>query len=238
MPVQRTVNELVNEALLRWVEVTGVDFNSNKYSRFKEYTEELNESRTMDMTGLTSFMLLRGLVDELAKNVKFSAYELITNPSTVKKVLGPLASLWKLLEDPQVTEIIDTFQGKIRTAAKQYGVDVKGLEALETLLEDKHDLAYVRRDSLRSIEKLDAFQFTQGDSDQKPLKFNPTVYEFWNVNSLVAAMRGQKIAGITLVLIRDPEEVMASYFVFAVKNGGTITILTDRETGPHPAQPG
>lgn len=49
-------------------------------------------------------------------------------------------------------------------------------------------------------------------------------------------MRAQKVSGISLCLIRDPEEALHSYFIFAIRNGTTMTILTDREKIAHPAQ--
>jgi len=67
-----TLNELVNEALLHWVEMTGVVLGKSSYSissrRFNEYelskvTQDLNESRTLDETGLTTWMMLRALTE-------------------------------------------------------------------------------------------------------------------------------------------------------------------------------
>jgi hypothetical protein len=54
------------------------------------------------------------------------------------------------------------------------------------------------------------------------------VFEFWNINSILRAMQAQDFPGISMCLIRDPM-VFESYFVFAVRNGDTLTILTDRE---------
>jgi hypothetical protein len=107
-------------------------------------------------------------------------------------------------------------------------------EKLAKFLEDKYSVAQIRLSALRSMNELEACQFMQGDASSDALKVNHWVYEFWNINSLIAAMGGQKFDGVSLCLIRDPEEVMASYFVFAVRNGENITILTDREEGPHP----
>lgn len=238
-----TINDLVNEAIQGWARLIGLDENGeitgdNPWQAYHlhEHTEGLNESRRLDPTGLTTFMMLRGLVERYLKDVTFDAYSLILDPKSIGARLKPMKELKDILEAPQVVALIEGFQEQVRGAALQYGVrSSETLEGLDNLLKDRFDLAYIRRDALLSMYRLEAHQFTQGVKDPNPLKFNPQVFEFWNVNSLLAAMRGQKMAGITMCLIRDPEEALNSYFVFAIRNGGTMTILTDREKTPHPA---
>jgi hypothetical protein len=230
------INDLVNEGLRRWIKLTGVKMDGRSWSELKGHTQEMSDSRKLDPTGLTTFMMLRGLTENYFRKIQFSAYDFLIDPHSVAHALEPMKELRDLLEDAQVVSVIRDFQSQLEDAAVHYGVQLgKPMDDLKKLLEDRYDLAYVRRDALRSIERLEAHQFIQGDPDQGQVKYNPDVYEFWNVNSLVGAMRAQSVPGITLCLIRDPEDAFRSYFVFAIRNGGTITILTDRQTGPHPA---
>jgi len=226
------VNDLVNDALLRWAGLHAGEKNSWE---FNEQRRDLNASRDLDPTGLTAFMMVRGLLEEWLKDRTFTGLDIVTDFADVSEKLAPARALRELLEDPQIAAISDAFVDKLRDAAKHYALSEGRALAFEDLLADKYDLAYVRRDALRSMERLAAHQFVQGEPDAAPLKFNPEIFEFWNVNSLLRAMIGQKESGITLCLIRDPELELASYFVFAVRNGETLTILTDREEGPHPA---
>lgn len=262
----RSLNELVNEALMKWAAVTktnpeGPQSFRGTWSQYEltEHLKELNLSRDLDITGLTTFMMLRGLTEAYLRTITFSAEELILEHKRVGKEIAPMHELREVLEDPLVLELISEFQEKIRKAAELYGVpenikikipkkkndqwsspdDVKEEDRhpkieLEDILKKKYTLSYVRRDALKSMQNLEAHQFTQGAKDTEPLKLNRYVWEFWNINSFVKAMQTQAVSGISLALIRDPEEVLHSYFVFGVRNGETITVLTDRTEGPHP----
>jgi hypothetical protein len=243
----KSINDLVNEALTRWLDLTEITFDKHgnvkhraKNSPWQNYTlgsltEGLNESRDLDPTGLTTFMMMRGLVEAYLRDIKFSAETLILNPASIEKQLLPMRAVRDVLENPEVVQLVSGFQDQIRTAALHYGVQQgKPMDALEELLNDKYDLATIRRDALLSMRRLQAHQFSQGKADTDPPKYSPQVYEFWNVNSLLLAMRAQKFGGISLILIRDPEEALRSYFIFAIKNGFTFTILTDKEKGVHP----
>jgi len=229
MPTEEPgVNELTNRALLLWARVTGVD---EKSYHDKRSMEDLNESRDLDPTGLTTFMMLRGSFEDYLKNYTFSAYKLILDPDSVVDTLSPMRELRDLLESDVVVNLIADFQEKLRESAKHYGVE--DMEAYEEWLQNKYHLALVRRDALRSLEKMEAHQFTQGDPDERAMKVGSKVYEVWNINSLVRALAVQNLPGISTVLVRDPD-VMFSFFCFGIKNGDTITVLTDRDTAPHP----
>jgi hypothetical protein len=241
----RTINELVNDCLLKWVEVTNVDLSKTSWTisfhfagEWTEYdlqvaTEELNTSRELDPTGLTTFMMLRGLTESFLKAESYSAYDLIVKPGPVRDRLKALAELRLLVEDPFVVELVEEFLVKIRAAAEEFSF--KDRDGLEALLADRYKVGHVRRDALLSMEKLSAHQFTQGKGDPLPIRFNPHVWEFWNVNSPVRALRDQRVPGISTVLIRDPE-ALHSFFVFGIKNGDVITVLTDKDEEAHPAQ--
>ncbi len=248
-PTPPTINDLVNEALVRWLALTGLAFDKEglnvvakaKNCPWERYTllhltEGLNKSRELDPTGLTTFMMLRGMAESYFRDIKFDAETLILNPQSIEDQLVPMRAVRDVLESQEVVQLIAGFQTKIREAAVHYGVPPgERMDALEKLLNDKYDLSIIRRDAFLSMERLEAHQFSQGKADPLPLKYSPSVYEFWNVNSLLLAMRAQKFGGISIVLIRDPEEALNSYFLFAVRNGYTFTILTDRIKGAHPA---
>lgn len=239
---EKSLNELVNDALFHWVAITGVDLNKNSYRinasqqlddyEIRKATEELNESRELDETGLTTWMMLRGLTETFMKDRSFNAFDLVFKSGPIKVQLQSMYELHSTLENPLVVDLINTFTEKIISTAVRY--NFKRMDDLNFLLEDKYDLAWVRKDALLSLNRLNIHQFTQGKGDQLPIGLNENVYEIWNVNSLVRALRTQNIPGITTVLIRDPE-ALHSFFVFAVKNGDNITILTDKDEEVHPA---
>jgi len=241
-----TINDLVNAALVRWIALTGLVDEGGRTKvapncpwepwTVRSYAETLNESRTLDKTGLTTFMLVRGLTEAYLKDIKVSAHDLILDPAAIEAQLGPMRALRDALEEPEVVQMIADFQKQLRDGAVHYGVEPgEPMAKLEELVASRYALARVRRDALISMERLQAHQFTQGVKEEKPPKYSPDVFEFWNINSMLSAMRSQKSGGISLCLIRDPEQPLRSYFAFAIRNGGTLTVLTDKSDEPHPA---
>jgi hypothetical protein len=223
------INDLVNKALFDYANLAGLDENSYHDA---SVIEALNESREMDPTGLTTAMMIRGLLDHFMENHQYSAALVIREPEVFQQSIAGICKVLAATEHPEVVRLISEYQNTLRSMARRF--EVPAFEDFNSLLDNKYDLAFIRRDALRSIDSLQAFQFSQGKHEANSLQVNTMVYEFWNVNSLLAALRDQRIDGVSLCLIRDPAETMASYFVFAIKNGENITILTDREQGPHP----
>jgi hypothetical protein len=240
-----TLNELLNEALIAWVKLTDVDLENtswvikagkvwDKYN-LQKYTQMIEDARDLDETGLTSFMMLRGIFESYIKEFSFSAYDLMLDPESVAEAIEPMHDLRDILESQQVVTLIGEFAELIREGAEQYGYTVpeEGGD-LDAWLDSKIDLAFIRRDALLAMQTLDAHQFTQGEPREAEFKVNRQIFEFWNINSLVEALRGQHFTGITLCLMRDPEALW-SHFAFAIRNGDTITVLTDKKKEPHPA---
>lgn len=227
------IHELLNDAITKWVAVTGVKPGARSFKR-GEYDlvrllEDLRSTQELDFTGLSTFMLLRGAAEEYLKELKIDALDFLADPIGVEATIAPLRNLRSVLENERVVEIIDDFLSSLRKAAKHYGLAA----SLDKLLADKLHLAYVRRDALRSIETLTAHQFVHGKAGSEPLKYNREIFEFWNINSLLKAMQQQPVSGITLCMIRDPE-VLFSFFAITVRNGESLTVLTDRPEVPHP----
>jgi hypothetical protein len=240
-----SLNDLVNDALERWVAVTGTNPHQSHFrfrradERFDDWSlirllEELNASRDLDPTGLTTFMMLRGAALTYLEEVKITAADFIRDARAVEQKIQPLRALKEILDNARVLEAVDLFQESLRAVADFYGLEAARRGALEKLLNDPWRLAEIRRDAFRSIETLEAHQFAWGESAEPSLGANRTVFEFWNIQSLVRAMQAQRLPGITMCLVRDPSEELFSFFCIAVRNGATCTVLTDREKLAHP----
>lgn len=238
-----SVNDRVNEALRLWGEIIRLpkvkkpDGQPRMISEWEleRHVGDLNTSRELDPTGVTTFMMLAGLLDEHLREEKFTWESVLLRPAEVEKKLAPVRELRKVLSDPEVAVVVDEFKKTLEDSLFFYDVKEDKRKGALELLGSPYGLAFLRRDALRSFEKLEAHQFSFGDPSAELFKYNRQIYEFWNVNSLVLAMQKQKLPHVSLVLIRDPEVELASYFVFAIANGETLTVLTDREEGAHPA---
>lgn len=242
-----TLNDLVNDAIQRWVAVTQTDparrtlvlrggvVDPWSPGFLTELLGDLNESRDLDPSGLTTFLLLRGLARAYLEDRTFPALALLEDRARVEADLAPLGALRDVLEDPRVAALTATFKDMLRRAADHYGLAVAPRAALDQLLDDPLTLAWLRRDAFRSATTLEAHQFLQGRPGTGPFGYNPEVWEFWNLRSLLHAMQTQPADGVSIALIRDMQDDLWSFFVLAIRHGETLTVLTDREKVPHPA---
>lgn len=145
--------------------------------------------------------------------------------------MRPLRELSSLVEGEVATDRILTFQCALLDAATFYGRE--DMDVIGKLVEDPALLAELRKDAFGGVNLLERHQFTRGDGEAQPLAYHPKVLQFWNINSAIRALTQQPRSGITLCLVRDPT-VEHSYFIFGIRNGANIVVLTDRARVPHP----
>jgi hypothetical protein len=238
---QAELNLLLDRGFELWQRIVGHDperrrFNHEQWD-LRDQANDLQEARRLDPTGITAFMLLKTFSLQYITEEKVSAMDLIVGLTEEQEDrIEALRGLYNFLQKPLVDAIVEGFIGSVRAATKHYGIDHKDLEAW---LSDYHWMATLRRDALKSFEKLEAHQFFHGKPGASDRVFyNTKVMEFWNIPSLVRAMQAQGlhgVKGVTLCLVRDPE-ALHSFFVIAVVNGESLTILTDRQKFTHPLE--
>jgi hypothetical protein len=238
----KDLNTILNEAIPAWVELTGTKLGTNSYtvqvnsqSEFqsydlKKYVDELNDARTLDMSGTTAILLLRGLFEDYVAEKSVSASALLRDPGAAETLMKGLRAFHAQITTPACEEAVTSFKETLRDVAVHYGYDVS---SLKKHLANERQLGELRLAASRSLDRLSTHQFTQGLRDAKPLQYNREIFEFSNINSFVHALHRQMVAGITLALIR-PEDVYQAYFVLGLRNGETVTILTDFAEGAHP----
>ena len=233
------INLILNNCLKEFSDFFDLEKLKNKKSfKWENYELEqriknLNAAQNLDETGLTTFMILRAYVELYLKEHAFLAYDLITNWQEESKELAKMSRLYAMLENPIVLEEIETYHDHVKNMLAHY--QYENTDNIGLLLNNKWYSAFIRRDALASMDKLEVHQFMQGKAAEKDLKIHSNVYEFWNINSLVYACANQSFDGIALCLIRDPNKALNSFFCISIKSGETITILTDRQKVPHPA---
>jgi hypothetical protein len=228
--------------LIAWAKVARLDPERSTLGgcRARDQIDALNKSRECDPSGLTTFMMLRGLLDQyLADEVHVLRQGPDRAPGEGHRAdAADQGAPRRPGDSPRSSRSSTPSSKRILDAAAHYGV--KPATAWRSPSQGParrqvQPAGFIRRDALRSIETLEAHQFTQGKGDPAPLQINRKVFEFWNINSILRAMQAQDFPGISMCLIRDPM-VLESFFVFAVRNGDTLTVLTDRENRDHPAQ--
>jgi hypothetical protein len=240
------LNEILNEALPRWAKLTGTKLGTSSYtfhlgssSAFQDrdlekYLADLNRARTIDVSGTTAILLLRGLFEAYVRERTFGAHALLFEPEKIEPILSELREFHTLITRPPCEEVALEFKKTVRAAAVHYGYDLRGLQKH---LPDERALGELRLAAARSCEELAVHQFVQGRPDLSPLQYNREIFEFTNINSFVHALHKQWISGITLALIRDMNDARGAskaFFVLGLRNGESLTILTDYQEGEHP----
>ncbi|PLS19500.1 hypothetical protein CVD28_03530 [Bacillus sp. M6-12] len=229
--------ENIQKALELWVELTGIDPNSNKYRmrdwHIQSINEELKESLVLDESLFTTILLLESFATDYLESRSFSVNEMIKDYDSVLSYLEKSKDLYSILHSEEVTAKKEEFKTWMKEALQHYGVTN---EKVYEMAESSEALGFLRRDALRSIENLQIHQFSQGKTSEQGAKYVTKVHEFWNINSLVRSMYSENtLSGVSLNLIRDPMDT-SSYFTFAIKNGETLSLLTDKPNYSHPLQ--
>jgi len=190
--------------------------------------KDLEQAFDLDPDGLTALLLLDNFRSDFFSCCGLSLQDLLENEASIR-FLRDCRTLTDLLASEEIVHALNDFVGNISHAVTCMGIC---REDVNTMLNDRYDLALLRRDALRSMDTLQLHQFFQGDLATDHLVYIPDIHVFWNVNSLIRCA-WQSPNGVSINLIRDPLNT-SSFFAFVAKNGGNLTILTDKPREAHP----
>ncbi|AXH59560.1 hypothetical protein [Pseudomonas amygdali] len=227
--------EKLVEALNLWVSLTNFDekkqsFNMREYD-IKRMTDSIGEALELDDTNITCFLMLSYYAESFIRQTQFNLTDLLNDRPRVEDFVAKTEQLQRLLNDKEMLEDLAHFQLVTRQAVRHYQADT---DEVMKLIDDRHDIALLRRDALASMKKLRVDYFTHGIPEAESVKpaYNRDVYQFWNINSMLRALCNSP-SGVSLNLIRTPDDFQ-SYFVFAIRNGGHIITLSDIPEEAHP----
>lgn len=242
------LNATVQKALDLWLELTGKvqDLGDEKGVQIKHWglydaNEDLKDSAKLDPSGLLTLLLLDFYLEEYLTQWRLPAI-LMLGPDYVSphlkqdlaEIRGDITlakRLFDLLRSEELNAVRDEFRAGMLVTLHSCGID---REDVLDLLDEKHSLAFLRRDALRAIQRLTVHQFMQGDSDGALPVFHPYLMRFWNINSMIRAFCNPSTpSGVALCIMWEPE-AQHSYFAFGIKNGGTFSVLTDKTEDAHP----
>lgn len=208
----------------------------------------LQDLAVLDPSLLTCWMLVGAFVREWLEARAINTYHLVAFPKETQAELALSQEVWALCRCTAVERVVAAFQDTVlrgleRTLGKRRE-DARGDP--KAWIEDPYLLAVLRRDALLAVDAgdgldsgrtrdkacgLELHQFTQGACapGSDPVLAD-AVYEFWNINSLIRALRSAQFPdqAVVVCLIRDPEEPLHSFFVLGIRNGDVISVLTDR----------
>jgi hypothetical protein len=224
-----TIHDKLREGLAVWVKLCGYDAEKKNDYHVGKTIKELNEALDLDDTSITGAMVLKDMLDRVLEHSEFKLRDAFNRDRKFLLMLKRARQLAEILKAPEIAEATAEFIVTITNALRHYDASE---EAIKVAGDDLF-VGMMRRDALRSMKRLNRFQFLRGPSMVEKAGYNPWIIQFLNINSLVEAVSQQPEYGVSLCMIRD-EDAVFSYFVFACWNGGTLTILTDRPEWPHP----
>ena len=231
--------ESVQEAFDLWIELTEVDPESQsiiidfrRNLQVYQINRDLRESLELDESKFTTMILLDRFAQQYFDESTIRVSYIMNHYEDVSEFLGKAKRLFEILRSDVIMEYRKEFQERLTLALQHYGFI---RDDVMKLAEDSYELCFLWRDALKAMDKLSVHQFLQGLPDTKPPVYFTKVHESWNVNSLLKSLCRTHRSGISLHLIREPNALF-SYFAFGVRNGGTVSILTDKPSSAHPLQ--
>jgi hypothetical protein len=229
-------------ALNLWLELSEVDPGKKTFTiggagmsewTVKKMHDTIKEALELDDTNVTGVLMLDALSTAYFDSRNFSVSQLLADPVRTTEYVNKAATLRSMIRSPAFMDQNNDFVSHLRTALKMYGMEKP---ETVTMAENLHEIGYLRRDALRSIKNLRVDQFLSGEPEPAGTApaYHGWVHQFWNINALVEAACRQP-SGVTLSLVRDPNDLQ-SYFVFAIRNGGNLFLLSDVPVHAHPLQ--
>lgn len=233
----RSILEILEIAVAKWEGLTGLSKDATRYRMgdldIVRMNRMIDEGLKLDPEGITSYLMLEVFLRYYLEDKTFTAAQIMKDYDATTRFLRDAEELFSVVQSDRALEIASEFRGRIRKGLARYGADRP--EVLE-LLDDPDALPFLRRDALRSLEKLQPYQFLSGEADASHPQAIQHVHMAWSINDLLAATRDMRMSGIGLVLMRDAGHPNRSYFSFVMRNGGNVILLTDRTKPVYPGQ--
>jgi hypothetical protein len=227
------MDNLILQITELWIKISEVDPTATVITDYdvKKQYDEIEEAFKLDESNITALLLLDYFAFRWFKENSFSLEQLLENSNETQEKIYNCTKLKELLNHQDIINLRNDFIETVTKALKYYEVAFT-----DSHIKDYHNLAILRRDALRSMSNLTVHQFLRGETEPKEYtpQYSKYVYEWWNINSLLRASCSIP-SGISLNLIKPPDGYQ-SYFVFSIRNGGNLYLLTDSQKEEHPLQ--
>ena len=230
--------KLVDQALPMWEDLTGVSMDQTSWKLGELDVEQMNrmikKALKLEEDGTTAYFLLECCLRHHLENTAFTVAEIMKDYAALQDYLRKSRDLFQVLQSDEAAEHSAIFRNRLKKALEGYGADTPENLAM---VDDPDALPFLRRDAIYSVKHLKPCQFLKGGfgKDPKP-KLASHVYQAWDVNELLPAMRDMKVNGVAVALVRDPANPDQSYFGFCMRNGDNAIFFTDRDRPAYPGQ--
>lgn len=228
---------ILAEAIQLWTDLTGVKMSKDGFSYGPLDVPRMNkvilEAQELDDSGVSALLILEAFVRSYLEQRTFTAAEIIKDYEAMTDFLAKVRHLFSLVQGDVATEHSAAFRNRIAQGLERYGADTQ--EALE-MARSSDVVGFLRRDALKSMQTLKAYQFLAGKPDANHPQVIRKIYLSYSINDLLIAARDMPVSGIAVVLMRDASNAGRSYFCFVMRNGENVTIFTDKAKAAYPGQ--
>lgn len=232
-----SIAEIVVKASAAWEELTGVSRDATSWRHadwdLRSMNVEMNDMMRLEPEGTTTYLLLECFLRAWLSQKTFTAAEIMKDYAATTEFLQKAERLFSIVQSDRAVELASRFREAVKKGVQHYKADRP--EVMQ-MIDDADLLPFLRRDALKSLESLKAYQFLDGAPAAGPAQVIEHVYLAWNVNDLLLALRDLPVSGIAVVLLRDPAHPERSYFAFAMRNGERIILFTDKRKPVFPGQ--
>ncbi len=229
--------ENVHEILDLWARLKGFDPSKDPTLHaswmLRDEMGVLAKAQELDPSDALTLMLLDERVEENAASTSFTVADLLDGREKVEARVARSARLRDLLRRSGMPEVRANLRMRTTAALNHYGAG--GRKDVAEIVGGRGSIANLWYNALHAMGSvLETHQFLQGDPDPAKPLYQTDVLGFWSVNDMLRLCSGMP-SGISLCMVRDADAVH-SFFCFAVRNGGTLTVVTDRTPQSHPLQ--
>ncbi|NEN87996.1 MAG: hypothetical protein F6K48_03340 [Okeania sp. SIO3H1] len=224
----------LSELLNQWATLVGLSNDDQTLGQYYKQKDRktLNRATELDPTGMTTYLLLRTFVQEHMQETNVSLFNLVTaSPdASIKRCIKKWQRLWTALNEPHLYRSAKLFSEATLSALVSYDMHRDGADEAALNLEKLSYLAYAAHNCM---DKFKHMQFSQGASAEEAPKYLTDVLCVKNPGDLLEVSHLLP-NGISLVMVHRTDREAFSYFAFVIKNGETLTWVTDSPTSPHP----
>lgn len=227
-------------AIELWGDLTGVKADADGQIKtrtigdwnVREAYHGLREALQLDPTEITATLMFKVYVMDWLKSATTNMQDLLDNPERIAAQVATAKQLLAIIDREEIVEARDAFIERLREGLTQYGAAERS--DVKALLEKPDVIAILRRDALRSLEKLRVDQFLDGQGEDPAVQpvYVESIRQYWNINSFLGAMTSTP-SGVCLAMIRDPF-IYDTFFAFAIRNGANLFVLSDVPEHAHP----
>lgn len=225
----------LQDVLDQWRKIVNLftpEQEDNPFGDIYDYQERVATAVKLDDTGLSAVLIIANVLEDYIENQDLTLKQLVVDRKRVGQFVKLYTKLYDTLHNQEIESVVRNFQDGFAVLLKQAGYYS---DAIGKLIEDRYAIAELRLSALKASKSLQVYQFSSGEPTSTKILFSDSISEFYDVNMLLKATQQAGYPdGVSLCLIRDTVRDEFSYFVFVVKNGRSLYLVTDKPDLPSP----